>query len=90
MFKMSIASDSRKKQQYLRCRDLGRKKKWNFCAHATRQHRRNEWAHRPSLPRHVKRSSRFAVIVAQESAEPLVTFDDSTSQPRTTTASVVS
>ena len=22
----------------------------NFCAHATHQHRRNEWAHRPSLP----------------------------------------
>ena len=29
----------------------------------------------PALPCHVKRSGRLAVIVAQESAEPLVTFD---------------
>ena len=82
MFKMSIASDSRKKQQYLRCRDLGRKKKWNFCAHATRQHRRNEWAHRPALLRHVKRSSRFAVIVAQESAKPFVALDENPRSPK--------
>ena len=33
------------KQQHPLCRNLGCvKKQRNFCAHATRQHRRNEWA----------------------------------------------
>ncbi len=41
-----------------------------------------------ALLRHVKHSSRLAVIVAQESAEPLVTFDDSALQPKTTALSV--
>ncbi len=33
-----------------------------------------------ALPRHVKHSGHFSVIVAQESAKPFVTLDGSTSQ----------
>ena len=43
-----------------------------------------------SPPRHVKRSGRLAVIIAQESAEPFVTLDGSTTQSKTTAVSVVS
>ncbi len=45
----------------------------------------------PANPSYTKnRSDHRAMIKAQESAEPFVTFDDSTSRPRTTAASVAS
>jgi len=46
MVKISIGADRfPEKQQHLRCRDLDcEKKQRSYCAHATRQHRRNEWA----------------------------------------------
>jgi len=79
------------KQQHLRRRDLGCvKKPQDFCAHATRQIRRNEWAQYTPRSAATKRSGRLAVCVAQESAEPLVTLGDGTSQCKTTTGSLVS
>ncbi len=47
-----------------------RKKQRNYCAQATRQHRRNEWAQWRALLCQAKRSGRVARIVAQEAAEP--------------------
>ena len=53
----------------------------NFYEHATRQHRRNEWAQwradeapYPAAPQRIN-SGRVALIIAQEAAEPFVTFD---------------
>ena len=70
-------------------KQLTNKKQQNYCAHATRQHHRNERAQCSPCTAAAKRSSCLAVIVAQESAETFVTLDD-TSQPRTTAVSVAS
>ena len=89
MIKISIAADFRKNNSIFAATISAAEKDSGITPRTPRANTAETSGH-TALARHVKRSSRLAVIVAQESAEPFVTFDYSTSQPKTTAVSVAS